>query len=353
MQDALAGMRRLSTSAGPVRLRMSFGLHAGDFHFFLVGGIHRELVIAGLDATTCVETEAIATAGEIALSAATARLIDRRLLGERRDGVVLLAGSPDGRRWSRPSSILRGSTSAAPTRRLHAGASGNRPTLSTGMSPLHSSRSAGPMSCSSGGRRALAERSTSGSRRSRRLPDVRRHLRADGREQGAVKAILLAGAPVARVATKRSSCSCRPGRSSSSRDPAGAGRRELRRVFAGIVGHPTRRTYTFYGDAINTAARIMARAADGQLLAREDVLERARTTYAITPIRAVPRQGQGRARSGLRRRRRRRRARAGGSRPVRRARGRSSTCCSPPGRARRGGAPSHSSRATPGLARPG
>ena len=56
------------------------------------------------------------------------------------------------------------------------------------------------------------------------------------------------------------------------------------RVFAGIVGTPTRRTYTFYGDAINTAARIMARAADGQLLAREDVLERARTTYATTPI---------------------------------------------------------------------
>ena len=33
------------------------------------------------------------------------------------------------------------------------------------------------------------------------------------------------------------------------------------RVFAGIVGTLTRRTYTFYGDAINTAARIMARAA--------------------------------------------------------------------------------------------
>ena len=63
-------------------------------------------------------------------------------------------------------------------------------------------------------------------------------------------------------------------------------------MFAGIVGTLTRRTYTFYGDAINTAARIMVRAADGQLLAREDVLERARTTYAATPIEPFAAKGK-------------------------------------------------------------
>ncbi len=64
------------------------------------------------------------------------------------------------------------------------------------------------------------------------------------------------------------------------------------RVFAGIVGTPTRRTYTFYGDAINTAARIMARSAEGQLLAREDVLERARTTYAATALEPFAAKGK-------------------------------------------------------------
>ena len=88
--------------------------------------------------------------------------------------------------------------------------------------------------------------------------------------KGAVKAILLAGAPrsaggdeeelmlrAARAIVER------PGRLPV-RVGVNAGR-----VFAGIVGPPTRRTYTFYGDVINTAARIMARAEDGQLLVRE------------------------------------------------------------------------------------
>lgn len=51
------------------------------------------------------------------------------------------------------------------------------------------------------------------------------------------------------------------------------------RIFAGIVGPPSRRTYTFYGDTVNTAARIMVRASHGQVLVADDVLERARTRY--------------------------------------------------------------------------
>ncbi len=94
------------------------------------------------------------------------------------------------------------------------------------------------------------------------------------------------------------------------------------RVFAGIVGTLTRRTYTFYGDAINTAARIMVRAADGQLLAREDVLERARTTYAATPIEPFAAKGKAELVRASDVGDGRRRARAGGDRPVRRAGGR-------------------------------
>ena len=37
MQRTMRAIGRLRTSAGPVRLRMSIGLHSGLFHFFLVG----------------------------------------------------------------------------------------------------------------------------------------------------------------------------------------------------------------------------------------------------------------------------------------------------------------------------
>ena len=56
------------------------------------------------------------------------------------------------------------------------------------------------------------------------------------------------------------------------------------RVFTGDFGPRYRRAYSVFGDAINTAARVMARAEPGQILSTEIVLERSRTTFASTPI---------------------------------------------------------------------
>ena len=48
MRATLRERGRLDTSAGRVTLRMSVGIHSGDFHFFLVGDpTHRELIVAG------------------------------------------------------------------------------------------------------------------------------------------------------------------------------------------------------------------------------------------------------------------------------------------------------------------
>ncbi len=177
--------------------------------------------------------------------------------------------------------------------------------------------------------------------------------------KAAVKAILLTGAPrsaggdeeelmlrVTRAIVER------PGRLPV-RVGVNAGR-----VFAGIVGPPTRRTYTFYGDAINTAARIMVRAADSQVLAREDVLERARTMYEVTPIEpfqakgkaelvrasdvgpAVGRAGDGGERA-VRRPRAGARSTARGPRPSARGRGHARhSCVASPGWERRASSPS-------------
>ena len=51
MQRTLRAIGRIRTSAGLVTLRMSIGIHSGEFHFFLVGRRHRELVITGPTAT--------------------------------------------------------------------------------------------------------------------------------------------------------------------------------------------------------------------------------------------------------------------------------------------------------------
>ena len=47
MASALREIGSFETRAGRVVLRMSVGLHSGEFDFFLVGESHRESIIAG------------------------------------------------------------------------------------------------------------------------------------------------------------------------------------------------------------------------------------------------------------------------------------------------------------------
>src|SRR6266508_4245931 len=60
MQRTMASVGKLRTSSGLVTLRMSVGIHSGEFDFFLVGDLHRELVITGPAASTTVEMETVA-----------------------------------------------------------------------------------------------------------------------------------------------------------------------------------------------------------------------------------------------------------------------------------------------------
>ena len=50
-------------------------------------------------------------------------------------------------------------------------------------------------------------------------------------------------------------------------------------VFVGEIGPPYRRTFTVMGDAVNLAARLMAKAGPGQLIAAPEVLNRSRTSF--------------------------------------------------------------------------
>jgi tetratricopeptide (TPR) repeat protein/class 3 adenylate cyclase len=55
-------------------------------------------------------------------------------------------------------------------------------------------------------------------------------------------------------------------------------------LFAGGVGPPYRRTYTVMGDTVNLAARVMARAEPGQVLAANEVLDAADIEFASSPV---------------------------------------------------------------------
>jgi class 3 adenylate cyclase/tetratricopeptide (TPR) repeat protein len=288
MRRALEEMRRLRTSVGPVRLQMSIGAHSGTFHLFLVGGVHKELVVAGADGTAAVLTEAIAAAGEIALSSATATLLEPDLLGARKDGAVLLAGEPRLPLIVPPFFDVSGVDLAQllPAEYAHElrgepGDAEHRHVAVAfvelcGTDDLLEQEGIAALA------EALDEQITAIQQTCHRFGVT--FAQTDISKNG-VKAILLTGAPrsaggdeeelllrAARAIVER------PGRLPV-RIGLNAGK-----VFVGIVGPATRRTYTFYGDATNTAARIMGRAEPGQLLVRDEVLERARTAYSLTAV---------------------------------------------------------------------
>ena len=55
-------------------------------------------------------------------------------------------------------------------------------------------------------------------------------------------------------------------------------------VFAAYFGPPFRKTYDVKGDAVNLAARLMARAGDGQILATEAVLDHSTALFELEPL---------------------------------------------------------------------
>jgi class 3 adenylate cyclase len=65
-------------------------------------------------------------------------------------------------------------------------------------------------------------------------------------------------------------------------------------VFAGEIGPHYRRTYTVMGDAVNLAARVMARAEPGTVLATPEVLGNARTAFETRPLEPFSVKGKAR-----------------------------------------------------------
>jgi len=288
MRARLREAGRLDTSAGRVVLRISIGVHRGTFNMFMAGGSHRELIVAGPAATNTVAAEGTATAGEIVMSPAMASALTERSRGPARGDAYLLRSPPG------PAPVLPITPPELDGVDLdrHVPTAIRKHLLDGGREPEH--RIATVAFLHFDGTDAIVEEHGP-EVLAERLHIVVRQVQEAAEENGVSflgtdidhdggKIILVSGVP--RRAGEDEQRMLLTLRQISSEDlPLG-----LRigvntgPVFAGDVGTPFRRTFTVMGDTVNLAARLMAKAAPGQVLATADVLDRSSIRFATTAL---------------------------------------------------------------------
>jgi class 3 adenylate cyclase/tetratricopeptide (TPR) repeat protein len=284
MQQAMRAFGRLQTSAGTVRLGMSVGVHTGVLDVLLVGSRHRELVVAGPAATTTVLMEKHAGRGQVVLSPAAAEGLPFACRGR---GVgsagVLLARAPEApdrpnRRPKRAgvdlgramAAHLRDHLRTGPVEHEHRG-------VAVGFVEVRGLDALPPADLVE-----VVDAVVDAAQEAAHAHQVT-FLASDVGEEG-VKLILTSGAPFAvgdaetrvlsavrRVVDLDVPVLLRGGVT------CGA-------VFAGDYGPFYRRTYSVAGDVVNLAARLMAKAGPGEVVATPEVLARSRSVFVTTPL---------------------------------------------------------------------
>ena len=289
---AAAAMRRRLREVGRVRagdsnvaLRMSVGIHSGDYAMLVVGGSHREFAIGGAGTTKVVALEAAASAGQILISPETARLLPRSCVGAETGPGFLLARAPAAREWEPPKG-LPAPTEDVVERFLPVAVRAHLRSGST--APEH--RTAAIAFLHFGGLDEVVAQegpSVAGSRLDevvRLVQDaVERYdvcfLDSDIASDG-LKIRLSAGAP--RVVGDDEERMLLALRHIVAARPALPVRVGVHRgpVFTAQVGPTYRRWYAVMGDTVNLAARLMAKAPAGHVYATGDVLRGAKTSFA-------------------------------------------------------------------------
>lgn len=286
LRDHIHAANPVTTAAGQLDLNLTMGVHAGPVDLFLVGDLHRELVVAGPAATAVIETEGAADKGQILVSPATAALLRPGDVVVDAEGRLELGARPqDTQREPAPRlvpTVVAQPVLSDPVERRALEDLGGEHRLAhiafvhfAGTDQLLATE--GPEGLAD----ALDELI--------RLAQHACHdagvafLSSDVDTDGG-KLILTSGVPFSAdddadriVDAARRIVDGSPRLHVQIGINAGP-------VFAGVVGPPYRLTYTVLGDAVNLAARIMARAGHGEVLAEAEVLNRCRTLYAVQDI---------------------------------------------------------------------
>jgi class 3 adenylate cyclase/tetratricopeptide (TPR) repeat protein len=296
MQRTLDRVGRLKAGGGAVTLRMSVGITTGTFPFFMVGSVHRELLIAGPATTETVTMEAIADAGEIALSHGLAARLDGSCVGPVKDAARLLAAPPEAERTRAPEvgdvSEIDIPSCIPIASRAHVLLERSEPehrTITAAFIDLMDTDVLLERLGIDGLAEALDDRLCT-IQEAALAYDVPFYESDVGK--GSVKALLTAGAPSSTGHDEeRMLRALREVMNAPGDVPLRIGV-NTGKVFTGDFGPAYRRSYRVFGDAINTAARVMSRAEAGQLLSTEVVLERSRTTFLTTPIEPFAAKGK-------------------------------------------------------------
>jgi class 3 adenylate cyclase/tetratricopeptide (TPR) repeat protein len=297
MQRTIERVGRLRVSGGTVELRMSIGISTGAFDFFTVGSVHRELLIAGPKATETVTIEAIADAGEIGLSRSLAAVLDPTCIGPEKEQARLLVAPPDVERDRAPDvgsvrdiDIASCIPFAARAHVLLERSEPEHRTITAAFIDLMDTDVLLERIGADGLGEALDERIRAIEEAALQY-DVPFYETDVGK--GSVKALLTAGAPSSTGHDEeRMLRALRQIMDAPGVVPMRIGV-NTGKVFTGDFGPPYRRAYRVFGDAINTAARVMSKAEAGQVLSTEIVLNRSRTTFRTIPV--EPFQAKGKA----------------------------------------------------------
>jgi class 3 adenylate cyclase/tetratricopeptide (TPR) repeat protein len=275
MAPALAELT--AREMGGTRLRVSVGVHTGTFAAVLAGGERRALFLCGSEMSTVAALEAEAQPGQVLVSPAVAEQLAPAQRGETRPNAVVL------RRGRAPAGVSdRSSESPTPSAAHCDGVEAARSLLSPAVvevlgapdaSSDHRAASIGFVRV--GGLDEIVTREgAQGAHRVLQLvvetmAEVTADLGVDWLDVDVgvdcVKLMLAAGAPRAvdhdedrlLLALRRIVDRCPvPLRAGAQRG----------RVFAALLGHAERRSYTVLGDPVNVAARALALAGDGELI---------------------------------------------------------------------------------------
>ena len=247
--------------------------------------------------------EGAADAGEIVISDATAAALSAGLVGRPKGAGHLLRRAPSLPRSS-PFSPSSGSTQLSISDRASRSGSGRRSSRGPSRS---TARSRWPSSTSTG---LIGSSPKQGPDEAARQLDVLvTHVQGAADRQGVTflatdadrdggKIILTAGAPSSSGDDEhRMLLAVREIMDAENPLPIRIGVNQGS-VFVGEVGPHYRRTFTVMGDAVNLAARLMAKAAPGEILTTPDLLARVGDRLRCDGARTVPGEGQGQAGAG-------------------------------------------------------
>lgn len=293
MRADLRGLVRRGELPVPARLRMSIGVHSGDFDAFLVGDptSHRELIVTGPEVTELAALEHACAAGQIGVSGATAALLPERVLGVGVDGLAhtgarLLRSRPTAAPApvdvDRPGFDI--TPALPPTIRAHLLAASGQPEhrpVTVGFVRFTGTdevlRRRGPAALGE-----AVDELISNVQRACLDHDVT-FFESDLDQDGG-KVMLTAGAP--HSTGHDAERMLRTARDIVDRGGVLDVRLGVNRghVFAGDFGPAVRRTYSIKGDAVNLAARLLGRALPGEVIATPEVTSRSHTLVTVEPL---------------------------------------------------------------------